>query len=438
MKMTDYILWTSVAVVAVFVLVSLARRRYNRSVQQAYESSREKRATFEDHLNTIFVSIPCYKDEEECAKTLFSLFDRADCPWRVSAGVLHHVNNNHIPSLFEASSDTRAITDNILNRYEHLCRQSDATSFSSNIRIIVRPASEAQGPFVARAEIEHSLFRKERFFMTVDSHTRFVKSWDTKVLDMYRKCFKISEKPILTTYPGSFDRNTSLPDFETSTFVAVDGQLDDTGFPRVKPIPFELKPVRCFSSPFWIPCFSFASSNLIKEVPMDPGYSFVFWPEMYVQSARYYTHGWDFLHPQEPICHHLDSNDYRPLFLEQLEDDKSKHVQRAKGTARALALFRKDQCSVCVNRRDEHTPSHGLGHLFESYYPDAVDVHRHYGLGKERTLADFVRHCGVALFEHITDNIRVGCCGTVQEEELLAKYGRVDVYNLLLEKCAHE
>jgi hypothetical protein len=214
--------------------------------------------------------------------------------------------------------------------------------------------------------------------------------------------------------------------------LAVQGS-DTNGFPKVRPIAYETPPVRCFPGPFYVPCFSFASSNLISEVPSDPKCDFVFWPEMYVQSARYWTHGWTFLQPKEAVCFHLNDQSYRPLFWEQLDDNKANMIRRAKGTSRAMAVLRRDQCAVCASYRNEHTPAHGLGHIFEASYPEAAEVHRDgYGLGQVKTLASFEEHCGVNIPNNIATKARIGCCQHTSTEERLAKFGRLDVYDMLI------
>lgn len=270
--------------------------------------------------------------------------------------------------------------------------------------------------------------------MTVDSHTRFVRSWDTALLDMYTQCFKLSPKPVLTTLPSNYQQGTSLPDDDRPTFTVVDG-TDTSGFPKLRPIAYELPPVRCFPAPFFVSCFSFASSDMIREVPSDPLCEFVTWPETYVQSARYWTHGWDFVHPKTAVCYHLADKSYRRTSGEQVESSKDNMARQTRGVMRALAALRRDQCATCATPRDEHTPAHGLGHDFDMTFPETGEAWR-FGLGQQRTLAAFEQHCGVRIPGQITAKARIGCCDVVSTEELLAKYGRLDVYEMLLRQTA--
>lgn len=432
--MGDHLLAVTIVILLLFLIGSYFSRKSSRKEQLRYEKEREAKATFEDHLNTIFVALPTYRDEDECARTLYSLFNNADCPWRVTVGLLHHIDDKHMPDPIDGQiTDAAAIYDNIINKYEQLCQQRNATALSQNIRVLVEPISKARGPWAARALIEKELFRKERFYMTVDSHTRFVKSWDAKILALYHQCCQHHRKPIITTRPGAYVRGTDLAEDERPTFTAVQN-IDANGFPVLRSVEYTDAPIRCFKAPFYVPNFSFASSNLIKEAPTDPECAFAHRAEVYVQSARYYTHGWDFLQPKEPICYHLPAAKRRNTFEEQLEN-KANQVLRTKGILRSLAVLRRDPCSVCGTVRDEHTPAHGLGHNFESEFPDTSSVHRtDYTLGTARTLADFEEHCGFKIPGKAEAFSRIGCCKNTSVEEKLAKYGRVEAYDLLLKE----
>ena len=144
--MADWLVLTAVTIVVLFLLGSYFSRKTMRQRQVRYERERESKATFEDHLNTIFVSLPCYRDEEECARTLFSLFNEADCPWRVTVGLLHHIDDRNMPDPIDGQiNNPAAIYDNIVNKYEQICGQNNATTMSQNVRIMVEPASDAKG-----------------------------------------------------------------------------------------------------------------------------------------------------------------------------------------------------------------------------------------------------------------------------------------------------
>jgi hypothetical protein len=90
---------------------------------------------------TIFVSIASFRDSE-CAPTLYNLFEKADCPFRVFAGVCQQNNKSD---------------KDVMSQYEHLS-QNGIKSFVDNIRVYSMPADEAKGPMLARAIIEQKLY----------------------------------------------------------------------------------------------------------------------------------------------------------------------------------------------------------------------------------------------------------------------------------------
>lgn len=412
--------WVLIGIVVVAVIVSLAWRAVETREQQRYERDRAARSTVRDHQNTVFVAIPCLRDEGECARTLFSLFNEADCPWRVTAGVLHHVIDEHAPGpLDTAISAPGVLLDHVLGLYEQLCSQRKATSFANNIRILVRPASEAEGPAAAWAAIEQHLFRGERYYMTATSRTRFARGWDALALKLLAEC---PPRTVLTTAPGEVDLGTGLPVDPRPTYPVASAHPD--GFPEVQGIPFEATPSRCIAGPVWWPGCSFAPARLVKEVPADP--ALVNLEEQagaWALAARYWTHGWDFAVPREPLCF---QGPPKPP-----DGPRPSRAYVVEARARALALFRRDRCSVCDTPRDEHGPAAALGHQFAPTFAGSADVHRTHGLGQARPLAAFEAHAGVSIGRGVEAKARLGCHDDANEEEVMCKYGSREVYNVL-------
>ncbi len=396
----------TVTALVVLWLFSMWIQRDGKAKQQEYENLRSSQAG--DHRNTIFVSVPCYKDEQECAQTLFSLFNEADCPWRVFAGVLQHADDR--------VDVMEGIMSNITNLYEQICQQHGATSFLTQMRFSMLPAHEARGPMVARHDIEATLFRRERFYMTIDSHMRFERHWDTTLLSMYESCFTFSMQPILTTYPANYLRDVNVPSETRPTFLAIDG-VDNDGFPRPCALPFVQTPVRPFRSLFVAPCFMFASSRLLHDVPYDNAFPLLFFPEMYLHSARCWTHGWDFFTPTTTIAYHVADREYRATYWEQMQQQKDLLQVRSHSLLKAMAFLQKDECKLCGEKRNEHP----FGHTFEPLVSAADAL----PLGRVRTLREFEQYCGVTVGQEPQPWTKLGCQQTVSDEEQMAKLGRV-------------
>ena len=135
-------------------------------------------------LPRIFVSIASYRDPE-APHTLHNLFAQAAAPSRVFAGVCFQCS-------LEGDEDADCLDLSALR-----------PEWMANVRELRVPWREARGPVWARFLIQTKLLGDEEYLLQIDSHTRFVPSWDAKLLAMLGRC--PSPKPILTTYPLPYE-----------------------------------------------------------------------------------------------------------------------------------------------------------------------------------------------------------------------------------------
>jgi hypothetical protein len=121
--------------------------------------------------------VPSFRDPET-RWTLRSLFENAERPERVAAGVVWQV---------EARDD------------EDLMRPVGADSpellslYHSRVRSARLAAADASGPCAARA-IAASLWQGEEFFLSVDAHSRFAKGWDSKLSKALAEAERLEEE----------------------------------------------------------------------------------------------------------------------------------------------------------------------------------------------------------------------------------------------------
>lgn len=133
---------------------------------------------FEDrdkHYGKIFVSIASYRDSEL------------------------------IPTITNAIENAK-LSDNIvfgicLQDEESVLKSFPYTN-SQNFRIIKVLYNKSKGVCWARKLIQTQLLRNEKYYLQIDSHMRFVKDWDIKLIDHLSLCE--STKPILSVYPGGY------------------------------------------------------------------------------------------------------------------------------------------------------------------------------------------------------------------------------------------
>jgi len=128
---------------------------------------------------TIFVSVVSYRDPE-CQHTLHDLFRQADVPERVFVGLCLQVHPVHDTHCFKVPIPRK-----------------------QQVRVLRFHCKQAAGPAWARYQVQ-ALLRGEDFILQVDSHTRFVRGWDTKLIAMLRQCEVHAPKPVLSTYPAGY------------------------------------------------------------------------------------------------------------------------------------------------------------------------------------------------------------------------------------------
>lgn len=405
--LNQYKIWI-VILVGLFVWWIVNKYHKYRQRQQRKEQI-DRRCLTIPETETIFVSIASYRDPQ-CAYTLFDLFEKAACPFRIHVGVLEQ---NH------------PIEDRpILKTYKRLVQsQNGVHDFSTHIRIMSIPHTDARGPVYARALIEKNLYRGEKYYMIIDSHTLFISEWDQQCITKWKTCKQWSPKPILTTYPQDFkayDRvwgkhnssNDNQHSKDMGTFLRFKGFHSETQLVEIEGPSFRRVPPCPQMGLFWAACFSFGLADQIQHVPYDPFLGFVFNGEEISMAARLWTSGYDFFHPETTIIYHMWSRQNRPTFWELLQPhDENSHLrkqQKQKGYERLYALL-------------------GIGQTQSTLLPP-------YALGQIRTLHQYELFTGIRFgtkqFTHLGGIL--GVPPTSKYSEILNRYGSWSEYKQLL------
>jgi len=265
----------------------------------------------------IFVSIASYRDSQ-CQPTLLNMFDNAEKPGRVFAGVVWQIDSREDSACFSMSESLR--------------------TWRSNIREIFLDSQNATGPCLARATAQ-LLYRGEEFFLQIDSHMRFRKNWDRYLIEQLRAC-KIrygASKPILTTYPIGYTLPNTYPKDCVRGTVLYPSRFDETGMLRQSAKRLNDVPKYPVPSPLWASGFSFSDASIIREVPYDPTLHYLFFGEEIFMAARLFMRGWDFFAPPETVLFHLWSRAHRPTFRERTGEQKQALEKEAR--TRVLRLL---------------------------------------------------------------------------------------------------
>ncbi len=258
---------------------------------------------------TIFVSISCM-DDDEIEYTVKSIFENADFPSYVYVGVgLTAKNNKYLKLIKKMSKENPNI------RY----------SFTKQKRNNLETLGVGKGRLKAE-----SLYREEDYFMQVDSHSYFNKSWDSIVLSLFEEAVKKvgDSKVVLTCIPPRYvyDKKekpkkiepfTRYPTFVPGFFVGVVpkwGEEDSLKFSLERIIP----------SPKANSAFMFGKSEFAKNTGIAP--DSIFYDEEIIYSINLFGLGYALAFPnvkEFPIMH-LDGDAMikgheRSFFLDYLD-----------------------------------------------------------------------------------------------------------------------
>lgn len=227
----------------------------------------------------IFVQIPSYKDTQ-LVYTLDSMLDNACNKERLKINICwQHDEADKLPIKF------------IRNK---------------NIKIIDVDYRESKGANWARSLLQKN-WNNEPYSFLVDSHTRFVKNWDSKLIKMIEDLKKENiAKPVISTLPPSYYNPDTYP-------------LDRCNYPlKIYPKEYQfnlLTRFHGFPLPLYkwlkkpIPAqfiamgFLFTEGYFNTEIPADP--NIYFFGDDITTAIRAYSYGYDFFHPHRIIAWHL-------------------------------------------------------------------------------------------------------------------------------------
>jgi len=273
---------------------------------------------------TIFVSIAAYRDRL-CSKTIRDLYQKAQYPERIFVGICQQNKE-------DGESETQD---------EHCLHQlMDREDIPlSNIRMIRVPHFQAKGPTYARYFCS-LLWEDEDYFFQIDSHSLFVKHWDTIVLDMMHTLEHDHhiQKPILSHYCDTYERyeehNRQQQEGGNGGNFAVT-TITQAGYDNYDMIYFlgaEYVPVLSHPrlSPFVSAQMFFVGSQFLTDVPFDPFLPDLFFGEEILLSVRAFTHGYHVFTPNQNIIFHSYIRDGSPKYWNDLSIDLHDSLEKVK------------------------------------------------------------------------------------------------------------
>lgn len=291
----------------------------------------------------IFIQIASYRDPE-LLKTLKDCVENSDNPENLVFGICwQHSKEDEWDNLDEYVDDPR-------------------------FKIVDVDYKDSKGACWARNSLQQQ-YDGEQYTLQLDSHHRFIKGWDTELINMLEGLIeKGHKKPLLTSYISSYN-----PEKYPEGKVEVPWLMN---FDRFIPegavffLPATIPGWEDMTEPiparFYSAHFAFSLGSFAVEVPHDPEY--YFHGEEISIAVRAYTHGYDLFHPHKIIAWHEYTRKGR---TKQWDDDKTWGNKNSSSHLRNRKLFEMDGLEKDID--------FGI-----------------YDFGTERTLEDYERYAGIS------------------------------------------
>ena len=327
-------------------------------------------------MKTIFTQIASYRDPQ-LIPTLDSLLDNADKPENIHIGICwQHADDETLDIFLDAGVDVEGYSSGNPTVAHDMIH---ATYKGAKLTIIDVPYLEAQGACWARNSIQQ-LYNNETYTLQLDSHHRFVPSWDTKCIGMLEGLRYKSPKPVLTAYIPSYDPNNDPQGRVNEAWKMEFDRFIPEG--AVFFLPSSIKDRDTRTEPmrarFYSGHFCFADGSFSVEVQHDPEY--FFHGEEISIAARAFTHGYDLYHPHIIVAWH----EYTRAGRTKVWDDHTTETKQKKG----LKLDWVERNNLCHNRNR-------ILFGMDGEDPSQIDFGK-YGFGSERTLRDYEEYAGIS------------------------------------------
>ena len=293
---------------------------------------------------TIFVSVASYSDHE-LPETIDDALARAEHPEALRFGICHQYDVGG-----DDVTGPRALAHHDADPRFRIIRCDRRASLG--------------GPW-ARHLISTRLYDGEHFTLQIDAHTRFAPGWDARLTAMMASL--PSERPLITGFPPRYHH-----DPESGRLVLGDASVVPTTvvlrWDREGWIHHVEQPIAANTA---VPrrtrvlsgAFVFTLGRWNVDVPQDPDQLYT--EEEFAHTLRSFTAGYDLFNPTEVVLWHRDRAD-NPKYIYD-RPDRLVRARRARALARHCVLL--------------------AGDPFGDLAP--------YGLGTERTLADYYEFSGL-------------------------------------------
>lgn len=310
-------------------------------------------------MKKIYVQIAAFRDPE-LINTIDSILENASEPSRITICVAWQ--------RFTEDDFEQIFKEKYLNHPQ--------------LRIIEIPAQDSKGACWAR-NLTQQHMTDEDYVLQIDSHHRFIKDWDTEIINRLESLRELGHpKPLITAYlpsynPLSYPRErTPHPWKLTWERFTPEGMtfFRPAAFNKYGPDAIQSKELKGHTRTQWYSAhFMFADASWNKEIPYDP--DLYFHGEEISLAVRSYTHGYDMFCPNYLIAWHEYTRAHRP-----------KHW--------SVTTKYNHQILDCISQQRVKCVLNIDGHRDISPEEFKKDVDQ-YGLGNKRTLEEYETFSGI-------------------------------------------
>lgn len=308
----------------------------------------EEKLWMDTASETILVHLPAYR-EPELIPTILDALAHATFPERIHFGICRQYNpDDGFDNLDDFRKDPR-------------------------FKIYDVHYKSTKGLPWARGIINDTLLTDETYVLQLDAHHRFVKNWDAILIAAHNKLEETHEKPIITGYTPEYNPfndpagrvvipwMSGFRCFYPKGTIFI-GPQELTGWQGMKaPVPAR----------FLCGHFDFARAQWARDVRHDP--SIYFAGEEINLTVRSFTHGYDFFHMHRLTLWHGTMRLERSQICKWDDDNKERINWPAKQDDNRRMIMK-------LFGVEEH--------------PD-IELLPGYGLGTERTVADYEKYAGL-------------------------------------------
>jgi hypothetical protein len=241
---------------------------------------------------------------------------------------------------------------------------------TENVTVMRIKHFEAKGPCWARY-LATTLWSGQEYFLQIDSHSKFVKNWDTKCIQMMRRLSDRGiQKAVISHYPRSvedYENNHNPMDVTRMcqsffnnrgmlSFLGAEGLDTNNDF---------------YETPYVAGGFMLSSYTLLNDVPYDPNLDFLFVGEEIGHSIRIWTSGYNIYTPSENIVYHEYERAGKPKVWDDNEYSDKDSFEKVK---------------KIIGLETNHELPSNIRYNMDKY-----------GLGKQRSLQDYYKFAGIDL-----------------------------------------